>query len=449
VINLFVPNKKNEYKPILLSNVALCIYTLCLFFVNTFGGLIGISDVHASTITSANIIKLANTERVKYGLNELKTNAKLNAAALAKGNNMLSVGYWNHFGPNGETPWQFIKSAGYTYVYAGENLAKGFKSAEGVHEAWMASPTHRENLLSGNYLEIGVAVINGNLLGEDVVLVVQMFGNQTNMTVLTPKPNVPVVQTETGDTSSIKITAPLENSIINDAGVDIKGTTSNIDNSYTVEITDKSLPVGAFETNSDKWSWDKKSDWSDGSHTVGVKVKGKTSINDKVTFTVDTNAPNVADFQAIVNTDGWEISGKLDDPKGSLSLVSGEYIHTVKIESDGKFVAQIKSSVINDKVVLITADTVGNSLTTDVSDKFENKEGKVLSGFSTILNTISNKDTLNTLFIGFIFVLLLIEVVTYWRRGLLAKHGGNLFTLGFWWLLALVGVISGFSGGIK
>ena len=65
----------------------------------------------------------------------MSPNAKLVAAAQAKANNMFELQYWDHFGPNGETPWMFISQAGYVYVYAGENLAKGFRTAEGVHEA--------------------------------------------------------------------------------------------------------------------------------------------------------------------------------------------------------------------------------------------------------------------------------------------------------------------------
>ena len=44
--------------------------------------------------------------------------------------------------------------------------------------AWMASPTHKENIVNPKYTEIGVAVVPGSLLGQDTVLVVQLFGTQ-------------------------------------------------------------------------------------------------------------------------------------------------------------------------------------------------------------------------------------------------------------------------------
>ena len=188
----FIPNKENSYKPYLLRKIALVVYTAILLFVNTFGGLLGIPQAMASSISPANIIQLTNQQRTASGLNTLTSNAKLAAAAQAKANNMFELQYWDHYGPTGETPWMFISQAGYTYVYAGENLAKGFRTAEGVHEAWMASPTHRENIMSVNYKEIGVAVVEGTLLGKETVLVVQMFGNQTNQIY---KPTIPAPTT--------------------------------------------------------------------------------------------------------------------------------------------------------------------------------------------------------------------------------------------------------------
>ena len=48
--------------------------------------------------------------------------------------------------------------------------------SQAVVEAWMNSPTHKENILSKNYQEIGLAVVNGTLNGSETTLVVQLFG---------------------------------------------------------------------------------------------------------------------------------------------------------------------------------------------------------------------------------------------------------------------------------
>ncbi len=46
----------------------------------------------------------------------------------------------------------------------------------------MASPTHRDNILKSEYRDIGLAVVNGNLNGQETTLVVQMFGASTKPT---------------------------------------------------------------------------------------------------------------------------------------------------------------------------------------------------------------------------------------------------------------------------
>ena len=49
-----------------------------------------------------------------------------------------------------------MKSLGISYQSAGENIAKGYRTAEAVVTAWMNSEGHRANILNANYTEIGV-----------------------------------------------------------------------------------------------------------------------------------------------------------------------------------------------------------------------------------------------------------------------------------------------------
>jgi hypothetical protein len=89
---------------------------------------------------------------------------------------MFEDNYWAHISPSGTKPWDFIVAEGYDYEYAGENLAKNFNNSNDVVTAWYNSRSHRENLLSTNYDEIGFGVVNGVLEGYETTLVVQMFG---------------------------------------------------------------------------------------------------------------------------------------------------------------------------------------------------------------------------------------------------------------------------------
>ena len=42
----------------------------------------------------------------------------------------------------------------------------------------MASPSHRENLLSDKYRDIGIGVVEGDLNGVDTTIIVQFFGTR-------------------------------------------------------------------------------------------------------------------------------------------------------------------------------------------------------------------------------------------------------------------------------
>ena len=136
------------------------------------------SRAKAANYTSDEVIALVNEYREGEGLSELDTDDKLMKAAMDKAKDMLEKGYWDHFGPNGETPWQFIKGEGYQYSVAGENLAKGFNDENKMMNAWLNSPAHKANIAKAEYTDIGVAVIDGELEGKNVTLVVQVFGKE-------------------------------------------------------------------------------------------------------------------------------------------------------------------------------------------------------------------------------------------------------------------------------
>ncbi len=111
-------------------------------------------------------------------MSEVKLDTKLSAAAAQKAADMFARDYWAHISPVGTQPWYFITESGYSYRYAGENLARDFSDAKSVVDAWVASPSHRENLLNSRYQDIGIAVIDGQLEGRETTLVVQFFGTK-------------------------------------------------------------------------------------------------------------------------------------------------------------------------------------------------------------------------------------------------------------------------------
>lgn len=176
------PRESNNHRPKALHHHTLLLTILFLLASLFFAGFVqkqypsvlGIS----ANISINDLLAQTNQKRQENGLAPLTLNQNLSQAAAGKAQDMFAKNYWAHIAPDGTTPWAFIKNSGYEYLYAGENLARGFTTAPEVVDAWMASPTHRDNLLSPNYKEIGFAVSTGSLTGSDTVLVVQMFGTK-------------------------------------------------------------------------------------------------------------------------------------------------------------------------------------------------------------------------------------------------------------------------------
>lgn len=176
----FLPHPEHRVRAKLLSHSALFVYS-CLM-VLTIGvfkfvpkvapGVLG----YSSNISIRDLFNNTNNERAKNGLSKLKLNTELTTAAEKKARDMFKDNYWAHVSPTGVEPWSFILTEKYDYSYAGENLAKNFNTSKEVVQAWMDSTSHRENMLSTNYDEIGFAVVNGVLEGYETTLVVEFFG---------------------------------------------------------------------------------------------------------------------------------------------------------------------------------------------------------------------------------------------------------------------------------
>lgn len=460
---LFIPCKKNKYRPYLLSKSAIAIYSVFLIIINSFGGLIGIPQTYASEITSSNIISLTNQTRSAYGLNTLSNNAKLESAALAKANNMFELQYWDHFGPNGESPWQFIKAAGYNYVYAGENLARGFRTSEGVHEAWMASPTHKANIVSPNYEDIGVSVVIGVLEGSQTILVVQMFGNLGMPQTSTPivagdtveeEDTETYIPTESGQIKAIMITDPKTGDLLSDSSKNVKGEVSNVTDEYTVEIFDNGESVGSTGTiSSDEWDFDKESDWSEGEHEIEAKISDTDIKSRSVTFTIDSDPPEVDEESIVVehNDDFFSVSFSVNEEVSDAILVTGDKSFKLEENDDGNMVADISKEDLGNTVQLVVADVLGNSTAIDVSEYFieEDEAEDVNLTFAGFIKSISVPDQINILVAFVVFTLLIIEVYVYWKKNKFKNVGNDLFALGFWWLLLIVGLTTGFSGFVN
>lgn len=170
--------KTNKTKTKIQNFAKIAIGSLAVVGILSFN----VSFSKASEITPVNLENLINSERVQNGLIPLKISEQLNSAASNKSEDMVTRNYFEHYA-FGLTPWNFIVKAGYNYLYAGENLAMDFDTAEGTVNAWMESPAHRKNILNSDFSDMGMGVVRGEYtdnsgMTKDTTVVTNMFGRE-------------------------------------------------------------------------------------------------------------------------------------------------------------------------------------------------------------------------------------------------------------------------------
>lgn len=96
-------------------------------------------------------IQKINKIRIEHGLSALQWTAPLNVAAMIRAKECSIK--WSHTRPNGQDFWTVDSKCVY-----GENLAFGYDTADEVVSAWMASPSHKDNILYPEFRTIALAV---------------------------------------------------------------------------------------------------------------------------------------------------------------------------------------------------------------------------------------------------------------------------------------------------
>jgi hypothetical protein len=104
------------------------------------------------------VMELLNVERWDNGtLPPLKRCDLLDSSAETHSSNMATRNFFAHCDlDTGQSPWARIIAAGYSYFYAGENIAAGQSTPSWVVDAWMASAGHRAAILSTDFYDVGV-----------------------------------------------------------------------------------------------------------------------------------------------------------------------------------------------------------------------------------------------------------------------------------------------------
>lgn len=115
-----------------------------------------------SSSEAEEILALVNHERTSRGLQPLRLEVRLNAAAQKHTTEQAALGDIYHVSSNGTGPGDRIAATGYTFSSWGENVAAGQISPDEVMTAWMNSPGHCRNILNPGYTELGVGFLETN-----------------------------------------------------------------------------------------------------------------------------------------------------------------------------------------------------------------------------------------------------------------------------------------------
>lgn len=211
---------------------------------------------YATDIGSNSLVSATNQKRAAVGVGALAYNDKLTKAAQNKANDMATRDYWSHNTPEGTPPWIFITNAGYSYSIAGENLAFGYRITStnpvtnelGVIDGWMASPTHKDNMLNSRFTEVGFGIANSpsyQNLGQQTI-VVAMYASPIPA-VVAPAVVKPATTVTTASTTSAPTIAS-ETQV----AIDQNDTTKSSSTSTSPTLTSEPKSVSRIEATTNK-----------------------------------------------------------------------------------------------------------------------------------------------------------------------------------------------------
>ena len=110
------------------------------------------------------VFDLVNQIREENGLEPFVYNETLAETARAHSQDMIDRDFFDHYNPDGKSPFDRMRDNGLSYSMAAENIAVGYPSPEAVVEGWMNSEGHRANILGGCE-ELGVGLALGGSYG--------------------------------------------------------------------------------------------------------------------------------------------------------------------------------------------------------------------------------------------------------------------------------------------
>lgn len=104
----------------------------------------------------AELLREVNTQRELNGKQPLRLNSRLTGAAQKHAENMSENDFFDHLSPDGRGVMERVTKEGYHWRAIAENIGAGLSSPKSTVTAWMKSRGHRDNLLNGEFNEVGI-----------------------------------------------------------------------------------------------------------------------------------------------------------------------------------------------------------------------------------------------------------------------------------------------------
>lgn len=114
--------------------------------------------------SESEFVRLVNNHRTSNaGCTALENHGPLTTVARNHSQDMNNRNFFAHDNPDGLSPFDRMSNAGITYSSAGENIARGYSTADAVLTGWLNSSGHRRNIENCNYTHHGIGhVEDGN-----------------------------------------------------------------------------------------------------------------------------------------------------------------------------------------------------------------------------------------------------------------------------------------------
>ena len=119
------------------------------------GPVIAVGNTETPTLI-AELLREVNVQRELSGKPPLRLDSQLTAAAQKHAKNMSEIFFFDHLSPDGRRVVERVAEEGYPWRVIAENIGAGLSLPKSMVKAWMNSQDHRDNLLSGEFNDVGI-----------------------------------------------------------------------------------------------------------------------------------------------------------------------------------------------------------------------------------------------------------------------------------------------------